>query len=51
MGFKGCEPMVAAYLGFTGGPANSLYLGYAISLFDEVSRSPATGQSDALRSV
>lgn len=35
LGFKGCDPVVGAYLGFTSGHDNSPYLGYAISLFDE----------------
>ena len=35
LAFKGCEPVVAGYLGFAGGHDNSTYLGYAISFFDE----------------
>ncbi len=35
LGFKGCDPVVGAYLGFTSGHDDSPYLGYAISLFDQ----------------
>jgi hypothetical protein len=35
LGFKGCDGVVGAYLGFTGGHDDSPYLGYAISPFDQ----------------
>jgi hypothetical protein len=35
LGFKGCDAVVGAYLGFTSGHDESPYLGYAISLFDQ----------------
>ena len=36
MAFKGCDPVVGGYLGFTGGHDESPYLGYAIGLFDQL---------------